>query len=116
MESADQQWAFKLIGLRADDRTWYFAAASEREMKVKLSALQPGGRPIFEGTHCKVLRLSFSVHSSLRFLKIFLCHPKTPCFFFFKSKITNLSPNDHVFFVFVFNQKLQICHPMTPYV
>ncbi|XP_072025878.1 uncharacterized protein [Amphiura filiformis] len=34
MESADQQWAFKLIGLRADDRTWYFAAASEREMKL----------------------------------------------------------------------------------
>ena len=43
MESADQQWAFKLIGLRADDRTWYFAAASEREMKVQLATLQPHG-------------------------------------------------------------------------
>ena len=35
MTSANQQWAFKIIGLRSDDRTWYFGAASEREMRVR---------------------------------------------------------------------------------
>ncbi|XP_033632710.1 SH3 domain-binding protein 2-like isoform X1 [Asterias rubens] len=34
MTSANQQWAFKIIGLRSDDRTWYFGAASEREMRL----------------------------------------------------------------------------------
>ncbi|XP_038070980.1 SH3 domain-binding protein 2-like isoform X2 [Patiria miniata] len=34
MTSANQQWAFKIIGMRSDDRTWYFGAASEREMKL----------------------------------------------------------------------------------
>ncbi|XP_071476788.1 SH3 domain-binding protein 2-like [Diadema antillarum] len=32
--SDDRKWSFKIIGLRSDSRTWYFNAASEKEMKL----------------------------------------------------------------------------------
>eukprot|EP00057_Strongylocentrotus_purpuratus_P029115 XP_011683589.1 PREDICTED: SH3 domain-binding protein 2 isoform X3 [Strongylocentrotus purpuratus] len=32
--SDERKWSFKIIGLRSDSRTWYFNAASEKEMKL----------------------------------------------------------------------------------
>lgn len=40
MLSADRKWPFKVIGMRSTARTWYFCAASEREMKVTKAVTQ----------------------------------------------------------------------------
>ncbi|XP_071827533.1 uncharacterized protein [Apostichopus japonicus] len=40
MLSADRKWPFKVIGMRSTARTWYFCAASEREMKLWMACFK----------------------------------------------------------------------------
>lgn len=40
MVSTERKWPFKVIGMRASARTWYFCAASEREMKLWMACFK----------------------------------------------------------------------------